>query len=80
MQVPLRRSVGNYLRAGPTDAFVRLRHLLQRRNPEAGIHVDGLREGLRPPRSVSLTDAAGAVTGDEAFDLAVHLDMPGRRL
>jgi hypothetical protein len=69
--------VDNNLGTGPSDPLVRCGHLLERRNPEAWVHVDGLREGLRPPRSVSLTDAAGAVTGDEALDLAVHLDMPG---
>jgi hypothetical protein len=75
-QVLLCCSVGNDLRAGPTDALVRRGQLVERRNPEARIHVDGLRERFRPPRSVSFADAAGAVTSDEAFDLAIHLDVP----
>ena len=55
-------SVGNDLRTGPAD--VRRGHLLGRRNLEARIHVDGLRERFRSPRSVSFADAAGAMTSD----------------
>lgn len=67
--------------SGSADTLVRGGPLLERRNPKAGVHVDGLCQRLRPTRAIPFADAAGAVAGGNRACFIPKLDeihMPER--